>query len=226
MADEEPAPAAEKRRPRLVPRPAPTQEEVARAELAQTRADREALLRRMEGRPAAETLARLANGDPLRLYECCAHRIRETFFFLDPDRVFERVLPLAAVGLEVDAEASRRPEWLVGLADRAIQAVLDHDREQERAGIPLDAPEEFFPLFSAAFYIDAPLARLSSVRLNGLEERVRKGFYYLLVEGRPLEECYGLGLGPPDVLQRDMLGALEAIALIDEGGLRKKKRKS
>lgn len=180
--------------------------------------DVQTLVRRMAGKPANEVLARISNGDLLKLYPLCARRIRDTYFVLDPDRVFERALAMVAVGIEVEAESCLRPEWLVGTIDRAIERTLDHDREEERAGLPPENPEEHFRLFVEAFFVEPPLARLSAVRLNGLEERVRKGFQLLIVEGRPLEECLELGLGPPERLQLDILLALEAIGLIDEKG--------
>lgn len=182
-------------------------------------ADAATLVRRMVGKPASEVLARLANGDPLKLYTLCARRIRETFFVLDPDRVFERALASIAVGIEIEGEACLRPEWLTSAMDRAIQATLDRDQEEERIGMPAENPEEHFRLFVEVFYVEPPLARLSSVRLNGLEERVRKGFRLMLVEGRTPEECMQLGLGPPERLQRDILAALEAIGLVDEPGV-------
>lgn len=203
---------------RVPTRPAVSLEVSPRSPLADSRADADTLIRRMAGKPASEILARISNGDPLKLYELCARRIRDTYYVLDPDRVFERALAIVAVGIEIEAESCTRPEWLLGALDRAIQSTLEHDREEERAGLPAENPEAHFRLFLEAFYLDPPLARLASVRLNGLEERVRKGFQLLIVEGRPLEEVLALGLSPPERLQKDILTALEAIGLIDEKG--------
>jgi hypothetical protein len=190
----------------------------AAPEPAQPLVDVSSLLRRLAGKPAAEVLARLSGGDPLRLYPLCARRIREGFFVLDPERVFERALAMVAVGIEIEGEACTRPEWLTHTLDRAIARTLEQDREEERAGLPPEDPEQRFALFIEVFFLEPPLARLAAVRLNGLEERVRKAFQLLLVEGRPLEECLELGLGPPERLQADILEALEAIGLIDEHG--------
>jgi len=175
-------------------------------------------LARLAGRPASEVLARISNGNPLNLYAQVAQRIRETYFVLDPDRVYEKALLVVAVGIEVEARAFTRPEWLLGRIDRAIRLVLDKDSDEERSGVPPENPEEHFALFVEAFFIDPSLARLSSIRLNGLEERIRKGFFHLIVEGRPLEEVLEMGLAPIERLQHDILTALEAIGLIDEEG--------
>jgi hypothetical protein len=220
MADEETAnPLAKPSTParrggqRPPPLPASEPEDVQRA------ADVETLIRRLAGKPAAEALSRLSNGDPLRLHPRCARRIRETYFVLDPDRVFERALVLVASGMEQEPERCTGQEWLVARIDRAIRAVLELDRDQERSGIPPEHPEEHFRLFVEAFFVEPPLARLPSVRLNGLDERIRKGFYKLLLDGLPLEDCLAMGLGPPERLQLDILLALQAIGLLDDAGV-------
>src|SRR5262245_14935975 len=74
--------------------------------------DTEVILRRLAGKPASEVLARISNGDPLRLYPRCVQRIRERFFVLDPDRAFEHALAVVAVGIEIEAERCVQPEWL------------------------------------------------------------------------------------------------------------------
>jgi hypothetical protein len=183
-------------------------------------ADARVMLQRLAGKPAADVLSRISNGDPLRLYPLCARHIRERCYVLDPDRVFERVLAIVAVGIELEAERCAEPAWLAGKLDESIQSVLEHDRAEEQDGLPPDNPEEHFRLFVEAFYIEPPLARLSSVRYNALDERLRRGFQKLLIEGLPLEEVLAMeGLGPPERLQLDILLGLKAIGLIDEEGV-------
>jgi hypothetical protein len=191
----------------------------ARGSVEPPRVDAGAHLRRLAGKPADEVLSRISNGDPLELYPLCVQRIRETYFTVDPDRVFERALAFVAVGIEVEKDCDTAG-WLLGRVDRAIQRVLDRDREEERTGIPAENPEEHFRLFVEGFYREPALARLASVRLNDLEERVRKGFHHLLIEGRSVDECLEMGLGPPERLQRDILIALQAIGLIDDAGFK------
>ena len=91
MAKEEPdslqRTARARSRPERTP-PAPKVSQAAESEDAQRLTDTLTLLRRMAGKPAAEVLARIADGDLLRLFPQCAQRIRDTFFILDPDRVF------------------------------------------------------------------------------------------------------------------------------------------
>lgn len=224
MAEEETAdelenPTRSPPRPKRPQRAPPSISKEDAAEEATRAADLETLIRRLAGKPASDVLSRISNGDPLKLYALCARRIRETYFVIDPDRVFERALAVVAVGMEIEQEACTRPEWLAGMVDRAIRLVLDRDRDEESRGIPPENPEEHFRLFVEAFYIEPPLARLSAVRLNGLDERIRKGFQKLLIEGLPLEEVLEMGLGPPERLQLDILIALQAIGLIDEEGV-------
>src|SRR5262249_34249464 len=115
-------------------------------------------------------------------------------------------------------EACSRPGWLLGKIDQAIQTILERDGEDERAGVPAENPREHFRLFVEGLFLLPEHARLASVRLNGLEERVRKGFYLLLIEGRPLGEVLEAGLGPEERLYEDILIGLQAVGLLDEKG--------
>jgi hypothetical protein len=189
-----------------------SEEEAVRA------ADAQNLIRRLAGKPSAEILARISNGDPLRLYPLVVRRIREASYLLDPDRAFERMLAEVAVGLQLEAQCSE-PGWIIEKADAAIRSVLERDSAQERDGIPPERPEEYFRLFVESFFIEPPLARLSSVRFNGLEERIRKGFQKLIIEALPLDEVLAMGLGPPERLQLDILLGLKAIGLLDDDGV-------
>jgi hypothetical protein len=191
------------------------------------------LLRRLAGRPAAEVLGRISDGDPLRLYPSCAYRISERYFSIDPDRVFERALATVAVSLETEPENCDQAEWLVEKIDRAIRYVLKVDQEEDRSGPPPD--DEFldprYRVFVEAFGVEPPLARTAAVRFNGLDERVRKGFFHLLVYGESVETCVNeRALAPPQQLRRDVLTALWALGHLDDAGLeemlnRKKRQK-
>ncbi|HEX6883244.1 MAG TPA: hypothetical protein VF530_07665 [Planctomycetota bacterium] len=189
------------------------------AEDAQRQADTHTLLLRMAGRPAGEVLARISDGDMLRLFPRCARRIREACYVLDPERVYERALAEVAVSLEVDGERCAEEAWLSACVDRAVQSVLERDQREEHEGVPSLQPEKHYPLFIEACQLEPGLARLASVRFNALAPRVRRGFQKLVVEGLPLAEVLALDLGPPEQLQLDILHALQAIGLVDEAGV-------
>jgi hypothetical protein len=199
------------------PQPEPAQ--VPLADEVQRQRDALTLVRRLAGKPAAEVLARIADGDMLRLYPLCAERLRETFFVLDPERVFERALAEVAVTIELEGAGCAEPAGLLAAVDRAIQSVLERDRREEHDGIPPADPDKHFAVFIDCCFIEPPMARLSSVRFNALDPRVRHGFLRLLVEARPLEEVLAMGLGPPERLQLDILHALKAIGLLDDAGV-------
>ncbi|HEX6886099.1 MAG TPA: hypothetical protein VF530_22185 [Planctomycetota bacterium] len=186
---------------------------------AQRQTDTLTLLRRLAGRPAAEVLARIAEGDLLRLFPLCAQRIREAAFLLDPERVFEHALSKAAVRIEIDGEHCAEPGWLAECVDRAIQAILERDRQDEQAGIPPDQPSKHFPVFIESCYVEPTAARLASIRYNALDARIRQGFQKVIVEGEPLQKVLELGLGPLERLQLDILLALKAIGLLDDAGV-------
>jgi hypothetical protein len=184
--------------------------------------DAGALLERLAGRPASESLSRLASDDPLKLYEQVARRIRERWFVIDPDRVFEHALPIVAVSLEHEPEGCSQPDWLTARVDRAIHLVLDADREEDRRG-PLDTDgfsDPRFAVFVTTFLVEPPLALAAAVRLNGLNDRVRRVFFELMIEARPVEECLERGLGPPEQLRMDALTALWGLGHLDDDELR------
>jgi len=191
----------------------------ARGDEEQRRADTLTLLRRLAGRPAAEVLARIADGDLLRLFPLCAQRVRELCYVLDPERIFERALAEVAVEIELAGERCGEAELLIACVDRAIQSVLERDRRDEHDGVPLVRPEASYPLFVEACKLEPGLARLASVRYNALDARVRRGFQKLIIEALPLAEVLELDLGPPERLQLDILHALQAIGLLDDDGV-------
>lgn len=178
--------------------------------------DERSILGRLVGLTADEALSRLANGDPLKLYARIAHRIRARHHVLDTDRVFEPALSIVAVGIVTDEAECLSEGWLDRRVDQTIQAILERDANDERLGVPHPDPERSFPVFVQAFFMQPHLARGSSVRFNGLEDRVRRAFYHLILEGRPLEEVLAMDVGGPDQLQEDVLRALLAIGLFDE----------
>lgn len=188
-------------------------------ETRQREGDTIAILNRLAGKPAAEVLARITDGDLLRLFPLCAQRIRDAAYMLDPERVFELALTKTAIGIELDGVRCSEPGWLIEFVDRAISSTLERDRADEQSGNPPDCPPTHFPLLIESCYVEPALARLASVRYNALEARVRLGFQKLIVEGLPLEQVLAMGLGPPDRLQVDILVALKAIGLLDDEGV-------
>lgn len=122
------------------------------------------------------------------MHALCASRLRETFYLIDPDRLFERALSSVAVGMEREHERSSDPNWLVERVDQAIQRLLDRDREGERTGVPSESPQEHFGLFVTGFFVEPELARAASVAFNSLPEIIRKSCQRLLIEGLTVDE--------------------------------------
>ena len=181
-----------------------------------------ALIARLAGRTAREVLARISDGDPLRLYPLCAHRTRERYFVVDPDRVFERALSSVAVGMEIDSSGCERADWLIERIDAALRSVLEEDREAERTGARTESGflDPKYLVFVEAFGTEPARARSAAVQFNGLDERARKAFFHLLVDGESVEACLQRGLGPPDRLRNDVLTALWALGHLDDAELK------
>jgi hypothetical protein len=194
------------------------EQEEARREAARG-ADRKTLIQRLAGKPATDVHGRISSGDPMGLYPVCVARMRERAFVLDPDRLFERALIAVAIGMELEPQRCSNEGWLLERVDLALRVLLERDRDAEEHGLPPERPNEHYRLFVQAFFVDPLLARRSSVRYNALEERIRRGFQLLILDGLPLDEVLARGMGPPERLQLDILLGLKAIGLLDDEGV-------
>lgn len=172
--------------------------------------DRARLLPRLLRGTPEEVLARLTSDDPLRLEQECAKRIRERFYLLDPERVFERALSrVALMASKTPAEELSR-EWLLAQVDHSIQRVLEEESEEERRS-PYDCdPEDPRYQMLREIFIEGCFARTASWAFNRLPERPRVAFHYLCLEQRSVDECLKLGVWDDDTLYEDIWRALAA----------------
>jgi hypothetical protein len=65
----------------------------------------------LRGGDANEILARLSEGDPLRLQEASARRLREVWFLLEPERVYHRALAVCAKAASKEAPPADLGAW-------------------------------------------------------------------------------------------------------------------
>ncbi len=171
------------------------------------------------GETPEEVHARIASGDPLDLYPLCGVRIRERSLLLDADRVFGRALAVVAVSTVVEREDRGSGPWLLDKVDRAIRLLLQEDQEQERSATPADDDSAYLFLVDA-FAIERALARTAAVRFNNLDERARRVFFRLLVDGASVETCLTEGLGDRKSMREDALRTLCALGYINDEELR------
>src|SRR5262249_19288893 len=85
----------------------------------------------LRGEDSSEVLARLSHGDPLKLAEGAARRLRERWILLDPDRVYYRALGVIADAVPCEDPPADLAEWTRLKIDLAIDQLVRGDRETE-----------------------------------------------------------------------------------------------
>jgi hypothetical protein len=168
----------------------------------------------LRGTDASEVHARLGNGDPLGLRERTARRLRETWFLLDPDRVYLRALSVCAIAATEDDPPAELATWTTTNIDRAIEQLVLADRDAERTspGV-LSGEEKNFPLLTTSLMLDPELVRTASVAFNALDPLPRRAFFELLIEGMEVGECIEKGPWDADGLYAAVHAALATVGL-------------
>ena len=168
----------------------------------------------LRGEDASEVLARLSNGDPLRLQEASARRLREVWFLIEPERLFHRALALCANGASKEDPPANLEEWVRAKIDLGIEQLVRADYEAEQAHPELVSEEEkVFPLLTDSLMLDPELVRFASVLFNALDPLPRRAFFELLIEGRDVGEVIEAGPWDEDGLYRAIQTALATFNL-------------
>ncbi len=197
----------------LIPAP-PADHEISRRTALRT-----APARLFASSDPAAILARIANGDPLRLFELGARRVRERFLFIDLERLYELSLAFVARTAAVERRNDADEAWLTSLVERAIDSILTEDSEEQRAqAAPNDPEDPRYKIFAVTLGVDPALTRSAVVNFNGLAERARKGFFRLLIENREVQETLAEGhWREPHDLRLDIWDGLRALGHLREG---------
>lgn len=196
----------------LIPHPPPKDAPPASAAHATGRARLFAILE-----PPA-ILARISSGDPLRLYELGARRVRERFFFVDQDRLYELVLAFVAHHAAVEKQHDPGDDWLRGIVDRAIDSILTEDaEEQRRMAAPNDPQDRRYYHLGLSVGVEPHVARSAVVNFNALPDRTRMGFFRLLIENKSVADTLAEGIWEPDELRHDIWDGLRALGHLREG---------
>ena len=157
----------------------------------------------LRGRSTEEVLPRLVEGDPFRLQEHAALRLRQVWFLLDPDRLFRRALAVCAHAAPLEDPPVELEAWRLAKLDLTIAQLVYADAEAEltRPDILTDE-ERNFPLLTQSLFLEPGRVRAASVAFNALEPLPRRAFYELLVEGRDPDDVIEAGPWDADGLYR------------------------
>jgi hypothetical protein len=168
----------------------------------------------LRGGDAEEIYSRLSQGDPLRLLEHAARRLRELWYLLEPERVYKRALGVCALAAAREDAPTDLGAWAVLKIDLAVEQLVREDLEAERAHPEIVSEEEkAFPLLTDSMFLDPDLVRAASVAFNALDPLPRRAFYELLIEGKEVEECVEAGPWDHDGLFQAVQVALATVGL-------------
>ena len=191
--------------------------------------DSRAFLARLLGKSPSEVLSRITTGDPLDLQQVCVLRLRDQALLIDPDRLLEKAMAHVAFAASRTEEVDAVPEWLLGQVDVAIGSILTEDREQELQAPGCPPPNRMhYRFIHLAFATEPGLVRSAAVQFNRLPISARRGFFRLLVDGLPVDECVRELGTTREELRLGTLEALRALGHLKPGevvGSRSRKRR-
>jgi hypothetical protein len=169
----------------------------------------------LRGDDAREVYSRLTgDGDPLRIQERVAKRMREVWFLVEHERLATRAAVLCAKGAVAEPAPEDLEAWTVLKIDKAIEQLVRRDEEAEaREPALVEEEEKVFPLLTQALLRDPQRVREHSVRFNALEPLARRAFFELMIEGRDLMEVIEGGPWNRETLRGYVLQALAALDL-------------
>ena len=169
----------------------------------------------LRGEDVREVYSRLiGDGDPLRIQERVANRMRQVWFLVEHERLVTRTAVLCAKGALAEPAPEDLEAWTVGKIDKAIDQLLRRDEEAEqREPALVEEEEKVFPLLTQALLRDPGRVREHSVRFNALEPLARRAFFELMIEGRELMEVIEGGPWNRETLRSYVLQALAALDL-------------
>src|SRR5262245_15046119 len=166
----------------------------------------------LRGADAQEIHARLSQGDALRLLENSTRRLREVWFLLDPERVYNRAVGVCATAAAREDPPEDLAAWAHAKIDLAIEQLVREDLEEERAHPEFVSEEaKAFPLLTDSLMLDPELVRAASVAFNTLDPLPRRAFFELMIEGREIGECIESGPWDEDGLYEAIQTALATV---------------
>jgi len=154
----------------------------------------------------------LGDGDPLRLQERVAKRLREVWLLVEHERLVTRTAVLCAKGALAEPAPADLESWTIGKIDQALEQLVRRDEEAEQSDpLHVEETEKVFPLLTDAMLRDPARVRGYCVRFNALEPLARRAFFELMIEGREVLEVIEGGPWNRESLHAYVLQALATL---------------
>jgi hypothetical protein len=148
----------------------------------------------LNGASSREVLHQLTHGDPLGIEARAALRLRDRALLIARERIVMRALAQVAFHSKAYRDWQPMDIWLRVHIDRSIDALLERDREEERAGVPA-LGNDAWAFLTNALGIPPQRARRAAVAFNDLPAVVRRVFWRTIVEGVSEARCVADGMG-------------------------------
>jgi hypothetical protein len=163
-----------------------------------------------------EVLRKILEGDPLGIAERSSLRVKERALLLDISRLTLRAMARAAYRARAYQGDPALGDWLTERIEESIRDLIEEDREDERAGIPVGTdPEARFAFLTETIGVTPPIARRVCVVFNDLPDDRRHAFWSMVIEGKSLNRYVAEGHGPPEQAKEHLKQAFLALSLLE-----------
>ena len=136
-----------------------------------------------------EVLARLRDGDPLRIGGVCVAYVERHALLLQLDRVYERALLKAAVGAVRYEGTPPLDEWLRTLVAQSAYELLAVSIDIASGDNPTDPHWPMrYGVLAGQLGVEPAEARRMAIVFNGLDDDVRRAFFRVVLRGHPVAE--------------------------------------
>lgn len=92
--------------------------------------------------------------------------------------------------------------WIRGRIEESLEDLIIEDEEAYLDGLDQPDPEELRHRYLIPwFQVEDGAELAAAVRFNRLEQPIRKSFFLIFIEKKPMDDCLNLGLGDPKTLR-------------------------
>jgi hypothetical protein len=173
----------------------------------------------LSGTSASEILEKIAPSDPLGITARCGARLHWRAQLIAHERAVARSLAQTAYAALRYRGQPELGAWLDAQIDRALDMLLNDDREDEAAGRPTDEPwDPRFAFVSEVWGVSPALARRACVVFNALPIVVRRAWWALTVQGKSINRYVAEGSGPPPIVEERVKRAILAMSKLEDPG--------
>lgn len=171
----------------------------------------------LSGSSPRDVLAKLVEGDPLRLHERCEERLRAQALLIDEHRLRTRVAAYVARHANSYAGAPSLDVWIASHVRQAVRDLTQEMTELTGAGLPLPVlRSEMLLTLASSLGIDPEQIGTAFTRFNRERYEVRAAFVGLVLCGEDPVEWNRANASTPERTRASLRRALWALGVSDD----------